>query len=263
MDDNGMEAYFDGRAAGYGDLDWHVTYAERLVEFAGLTPGMRVLDAATGTGLAALAAGRVVGPSGHVVGADVSAGMLREAARLLDASGLSNVTFVKSDVTALDEFEADSFDAVLCCAGMLYLPADRALAAWHRILRPGGVVGFSAMREGHPFAARLFRECAADVGLTLADPMAEVGSEERARDTLTRTGFTFERAVQGVLALQPRSGRELWRSHAASPHYPQVASLGPAERDAFESSFVARFDDALGRPDLFDLPVIYVYARKP
>jgi ubiquinone/menaquinone biosynthesis C-methylase UbiE len=262
MSHESMETYFDGRAAGYGHLDWHVTYAERLVELAELAPGMRVLDAATGTGLAALAAGRAVGPSGHVVGVDVSAGMLLEAGSLLHASGLSNVTFVKADVTALDEFEDESFDAVLCCAGMLYLPADRALAAWHRVLKPDGMVGFSAMRAGSPFAARLFRECAADFGLMLTDPMAEVGSEERARDATTRAGFAFERAVPGMIALPPHSARDLWHSHAASPHYPQVASLGSGERAAFECRFIARFDDALGEPGTFDLPVIYVYARK-
>ncbi|GAB3899899.1 hypothetical protein GCM10027612_60630 [Microbispora bryophytorum subsp. camponoti] len=161
-----MESYFDGRAAGYGHLSWHTGYAERLVELAGLTPGMRVLDAATGTGLAALAAARAVGPSGQVVGVDISAGMLQEADRLCTASGLTNVGYVKADATALDGFGDEAFDVVLCCAGMLYLPASTAFAAWHRVLKPGGLVCFSAMRAGFP--ARL--ACSANAPRTSASP---------------------------------------------------------------------------------------------
>ncbi|MCT9931504.1 methyltransferase domain-containing protein [Planotetraspora sp. A-T 1434] len=258
-----MEAYFDGRAAGYGQLDWHTGYAERLVALAGLASGMRVLDAATGTGLAALAAARVVGPPGEVVGVDISAGMLQEADHLLAASGLANVTYVKADVTTLDEFEDESFDAVLCCAGMLYLSAGPALSAWHRVLRPSGLLGFSAMRAGFPVAARVFRECAASFGLALPDPMAEVGTEKSSREAVSRAGFVFERAVPGVIALPPRNAADLWRGHALSPNYPELASLTSAELAALESSYVARVSEVLSEPGTFDLPVMYVYARKP
>ncbi|MFC0861709.1 class I SAM-dependent methyltransferase [Sphaerimonospora cavernae] len=262
MDHRRVEAYFDGRANGYRHLKWHVGYAERLVALAGLAPGMRVLDAATGTGLVAMAAARAVGPSGQVVGVDISAGMLQEADRLLAASGLVNVTYVKSDATVLDEFDDESFDAVLCCAGMLYLPAGTALAAWHRVLKPSGLLGFSAMRAGFPLAARMFRECAADFGLTLTDAMAEVGTEEASRDAVNRAGFAFERAVPGVIALQPASALDLWRSYIANPHYAGVTSLSSGDLALFQASYTARLGEMLKEPGAFDLPVIYVYARK-
>ncbi|MFG1826066.1 class I SAM-dependent methyltransferase [Microbispora bryophytorum] len=263
MDHRRMESYFDGRAAGYGHLSWHTGYAERLVELAGLTPGMRVLDAATGTGLAALAAARAVGPSGQVVGVDISAGMLQEADRLCTASGLTNVGYVKADATALDGFGDEAFDVVLCCAGMLYLPASTAFAAWHRVLKPGGLVCFSAMRAGFPRAARVFRECAADFGLALTDPMAEVGTEESSRAAVARAGFVYERAVPGVIALPPRNAADLWRGHVVSPNYSEVASLSSEETAAFEARYLAQVSELLNEPDAFDLPVMYVYARKP
>ncbi len=258
-----MESYFDGRAAGYGHLSWHAGYAERLVELAGLTPGMRVLDAATGTGLAALAAARAVGPSGQVVGVDISAGMLQQADRLLTASGLTNVSYVKADATALDGFDDEAFDVVLCCAGMLYLPASTAFAAWHRVLKPGGLLCFSAMRAGFPRAARVFRECARGFGLALTDPMAEVGAEESSRAAVTKAGFVYERAVPDVIALPPRSAADLWRGHVVNPNYFEVASLSSEETAAFEARYLARVAELLNEPDAFDLPVMYVYARKP
>jgi hypothetical protein len=49
---------------------------------AGLRGGMRVLDLATGTGLVAREALRIIGPDGRLVGLDPSAGMLDEASQL-------------------------------------------------------------------------------------------------------------------------------------------------------------------------------------
>lgn len=78
---------FDARAAAYAFSGWHRRAAERLVALCALRPGDRVLDAATGTGFAALAAARVVGPEGRVVGVDISPGMLRQARAAVAAAG--------------------------------------------------------------------------------------------------------------------------------------------------------------------------------
>ena len=64
--------------------------AERLVEVAGVLHAQRVLDIATGTGVAALAAARAVGPTGQVVGVDIAADMLAQAQRKVDEAHLTN-----------------------------------------------------------------------------------------------------------------------------------------------------------------------------
>ena len=97
---------------------------------------MRVLDIATGTGLAAEAAAAAVGPSGHVVAADISPAMLERARERL--GGLPNVAFAVEDGQALT-FPDGSFDAVLCNMGLMYFPDPaRGLSEFHRVLRPGG-----------------------------------------------------------------------------------------------------------------------------
>ncbi|WP_106539127.1 methyltransferase domain-containing protein [Haloactinopolyspora alba] len=98
-DVSGVAAAFDARAGTYARSDWHVRYAERLVELAAPSPGMHVLDAATGTGFAALAAARAVGPTGRVVGVDVAAGMLDHARRAAVAAGLGSLELVRTDAT--------------------------------------------------------------------------------------------------------------------------------------------------------------------
>jgi demethylmenaquinone methyltransferase/2-methoxy-6-polyprenyl-1,4-benzoquinol methylase len=57
-------------------------YRRSALHRAGLRPGMRVLDIATGTGLVAREALALIGSGGTVIGLDPSAGMLEQAARL-------------------------------------------------------------------------------------------------------------------------------------------------------------------------------------
>jgi len=78
---------FDG-AAGYYDRLCAVMslgsgrwYRGWVLRRAGLRPGMKLLDVATGTGLVARAAAELLESPASVVGVDPSAGMLREARR--------------------------------------------------------------------------------------------------------------------------------------------------------------------------------------
>ena len=65
--------YRNEAAAGYDRAFARVTthFVPFLLRAAHVAPGMRVLDVATGTGLAAEAALQVVGATGHVTAADL------------------------------------------------------------------------------------------------------------------------------------------------------------------------------------------------
>jgi SAM-dependent methyltransferase len=109
----------------------------RLVELAGVTPGARVLDVATGLGEPAISAARAVGPRGRVVGVDFSPGMLARAGERVRAAGLANVELLEQDAHALD-LEDASFDAAVSRWGlMLLLDPPLALREIRRVLRPG------------------------------------------------------------------------------------------------------------------------------
>ena len=66
--------HFEAGAAGYDRGFGSVSpkFIPALLRAAKLTAGQRVLDVATGSGLAAQAACGIVGPSGHVVATDIS-----------------------------------------------------------------------------------------------------------------------------------------------------------------------------------------------
>lgn len=110
----------------------------KLLELGGVGPGRRVLDVATGQGEPALTAARLVAPGGHVVGVDISPGMLAVARER--AAGLPNVEFVEADLESLDR-PAGSFDVVLSRFGLMlavdHVASFKLLA---RLLVPGGVL---------------------------------------------------------------------------------------------------------------------------
>jgi ubiquinone/menaquinone biosynthesis C-methylase UbiE len=105
---------FSARASTYAHSDWHRRCAERLIALAGLRPSHQVIDAATGTGFAALAAAHAVGRDGHVLGVDISPGMLREAKAAVADAGLANIDLLEADAVSLPQLQDESFDVVTC-----------------------------------------------------------------------------------------------------------------------------------------------------
>lgn len=228
---------FDARAAGYANNQWHRRCAEQLVALCRLRPAQRVLDAATGTGFAAMAAASVVGASGHVVGVDISTGMLREARAAVARAKLANVELVEADAVRLPQYESASFDVVTCAAGLLYLPVSDALREWHRLLAPGGVVAFSTMRAGSPRAGQLFRNCAAAFGVTLHDPSEPLGSVEACRQVLENAGFEPVRIASELIEFTPEDLRGAWEANVRSAGHGAVRQLGAGDLASFERQY--------------------------
>jgi ubiquinone/menaquinone biosynthesis C-methylase UbiE len=127
-------------------------WAVRLVSFAGVEPGQRVLDVACGTGVVArTAADRLTaglrGPQGEasraglaagdspVTGLDINEDILAVARRLRP-----DVRWVPGDAGDLP-FPAAAFDVVLCQAALMFF-GDRAAALREmgRVVRPQGTI---------------------------------------------------------------------------------------------------------------------------
>src|SRR5216683_7299029 len=86
--------------------------SDRLVELAGVKPGDRVLDIATGNGEPAVTAARRTGAAGRVLATDQSSGMLAIARERAAALGVTNLEFQETDAESLAVSERD-FDAVV------------------------------------------------------------------------------------------------------------------------------------------------------
>jgi SAM-dependent methyltransferase len=116
-----------------------VPMAERLVEAADLRAGDTVLDVATGTGNAALAAARC---GCEVTGLDYVPSLLERGRMRARAEGL-DIAFTEGDAERLP-YPDDSFDAVLSCVGVMFTAdQERAAAELVRVCRPGGKIALA------------------------------------------------------------------------------------------------------------------------
>lgn len=126
----------------YDEVEVRLTapVSERMLDLAGLQPGMRVLDLATGRGEPALRAAHRVGPHGRVVGIELSDALLQIARERAEREGLENLELQAGDAVSLTAIAPASFDAVTVRWGLMFMdaPVD-ALANARRALRPAGI----------------------------------------------------------------------------------------------------------------------------
>jgi ubiquinone/menaquinone biosynthesis C-methylase UbiE len=122
---------------------------------ASLKEGMTVLDLGSGAGIDCFLASRQVGPSGRVIGVDMTPEMIERARANQRAGGYDNVEFRLGEIEALPV--ADSSVDVVISNCVLNLSTDKArvLADVHRVLRPGGRVVVSDMVSDLPVPAVL------------------------------------------------------------------------------------------------------------
>jgi SAM-dependent methyltransferase len=100
--------------------------------------GERVLDLGCGCGLDAFVAASLVGPTGKVVGIDLTPEMLEWARKAQEELGAENLRFLEGDIESLP-FEDGSFDLAISNGVLNLVPnKDAAFRQIARVLRDDG-----------------------------------------------------------------------------------------------------------------------------
>jgi SAM-dependent methyltransferase len=181
--------------------------AARLVRYAGIRSGQRVLDLACGTGVVAVTAAR---RGATVTGLDLTPELL-DVARDNAQLAAVEIDWREGDVESLP-FDSDSYDVVVSQFGHMFAPRpDVAVNEMLRVLRPGGTLAFSTWPP-ELFIGRLFALTSASMpppppGVTPPPLWGEPNIVRERLGTRVRD-LRFDRAEMLVPTLSPRHQRE-------------------------------------------------------
>ncbi|HZO60882.1 MAG TPA: class I SAM-dependent methyltransferase [Solirubrobacterales bacterium] len=214
----------------------------RLVEAAGIGPGMRVLDVAAGTGNASIPAAKT---GAEVTASDLTPELLEAGRGRAAAEGVT-LEWAEADAEHLP-FEDESFDVVMSSIGAMFAPRHQDVAdELVRVCRPGGTIGLLSWTPEGMIGA-LFRTMGpfAPPPPPGASPPPLWGSEDHVRELFgDRVDFrTMEREMLEITAFEkPRDYGE----HFKEKYGPTIAAQANARKNGQEAEFneaVDRFCD--------------------
>jgi SAM-dependent methyltransferase len=180
--------------------------AARLVKFAGVRAGQRVLDVGCGTGVVAITTARL---GAKVTGLDLTPELLERARHNSQLAGV-DVDWREGDAENLP-FDDATFDVVLSQFGHMFAPRPSvAIAEMLRVLRPGGTIAFSTWPP-ELFTGRMFRLVSSYLpppppGVA---PPPQWGDQNVVRERLGSVvkDISFERDTMYAPALSPQHHR--------------------------------------------------------
>jgi SAM-dependent methyltransferase len=205
---------------------WH-HYGRLTVERLRLPAGARVVDLCCGTGASALPAAECTGPTGRVLGVDLTPALVEQAQSSAAARGLTWAEFRVADVAAL-ALAPGSVDAVVSVFGLFFLDdmagalrrawtwlapgGQLAITVWGKIvLAPGEAYFWDAVRREDPSLDHI----------SPAKKLAEPGALEA----------VF--AAAGVA--EPTVTTERWCMPLASPEAVLPVIMGTSNRGVLEA----------------------------
>ena len=178
---------------------------------AGLRPGERVLDLGSGAGFDAFLAAQQVGPTGHVIGVDMTPEMIDRAKANAAKTGLAHVDFRLGEIEHLPVEDA-SVDVIMSnCVINLAPDKPMVFREAFRVLAPGGRLAISDVVAIGDIPAAIAADPAAYTGCVAG--AASVAELER---MIAAAGFEDVRiAVQ----VQSRTLIEEWRPGSGAEQF--------------------------------------------
>jgi SAM-dependent methyltransferase len=199
----------------------------RLVEFAGIGPGQRVLDVAAGTGNASIPAAKA---GADVVASDLTPELF-DAGRARAAAEGVELEWAEADAQSLP-FEDASFDVVISSIGVMFAPYHQAAAdELVRVCRPGGKIGLlSWTPEG--MIGGLFRTMGGFMPPPPpgAQPPPLWGGEDHLRELLGDR-VELEKVERDVLEVTAFEQANDFGEHFKGRYGPTIAARANAEKE--------------------------------
>jgi SAM-dependent methyltransferase len=127
--------------------------------FAGVRPGQTVLDIGSGAGIDCFIASEKVGPTGKVIGLDMTPEMIERARRNAKGAGVANVEFRFGEAEKMPVEDASVDWVISNCVINLSPDKPAVFGEIGRVLRPGGRISISdIVAQDLPDAVRQSRD---------------------------------------------------------------------------------------------------------
>jgi ubiquinone/menaquinone biosynthesis C-methylase UbiE len=266
---------FDRASATYGQIGpgYFAYFGERLVERAGLAPGMRLLDVACGRGAVLFPAAEAVGETGSIVGIDLSAGMVQATSAEIAERGIRNATVQVMDGEQLT-FPAAAFDALTCAFSIFFMSESAALGEFRRVLRPGGQVAISTWEPAEQSsreAARwawyddlLKRYLPADPSVPATANSVEMQTRDQLADRLTRAGFEDVVVIRNTATFSYASPEQWWQVRWSIVLRGALEALSPSALAELQAEALTHTRQMQSQGELItELTALFTLAHSP
>jgi demethylmenaquinone methyltransferase/2-methoxy-6-polyprenyl-1,4-benzoquinol methylase len=182
----------------------HRLWKRFAIELSGVRTGNKVLDIAGGTGDLTRKFAQLVGPTGHVVLADINDSMLKVGRdRLLDLGVAGNVEFVQADAEKLP-FPDNHFDCVTIAFGLRNVTHKEAAIEFSKPTNPLMSKAYDAYSFAFmPLMGKLITNDAESYRY-LAESIRMHPDQETLKAMMTQAGFdrvTYHNMTSGIVAL--------------------------------------------------------------
>lgn len=260
-----MAQWYSEYSKTYDDNGYHTRLAKELIDGIALAKGDRILDIATGTGLAGIFAMEKVQSHASLVAVDISSDMLSVAKKGFEDKGIQNVELIHADGQKLD-FDADSFDVLICSSALVLFPdIEWTLSYWRQFLRPGGQLAVHCFSEESYIRGKLIQRAAAKSGIELifSEP---TGTVEKCEKLMSDSGYVdiHIKKIPNGNYLTLESVLTSWEKLILHPMV-QLPELVSAEvLDLMKEEFYRQAMELETPKGVWDDDTImYVYAKKP
>lgn len=216
--------------------------SERMLDLAGLRPGMRVLDLASGRGEPAIPAARRVAPTGSVLGVDPAQSMLEMARERAARENISNLELRVLNAETLGGVPRGHFHAATLRWGLMYMASPiAALTRAREALLPSGVfvAALWAEPERAPFYTFPRQLLEPYRAVPKIDPRAPgtfaYADPRRIAQDFSSAGLTIDHVEEvDMPVMEARSGAELIAWTRAFGLTPLLNELSEKDQQAWE-----------------------------